>query len=64
MARASFGWRVAGAFVRRREASILVVARPPVDLLLAEERSVLPDGQLRDMTEIAAPIALVAAGLR
>ena len=32
--RASLGWRVAGAFVRRREASIFVVAVAAVDLLL------------------------------
>ena len=37
--RASFGWRVAGAFVRRREASIGARPRRPRRLLLASART-------------------------
>lgn len=66
--RAGLGWRVAGAFMRRREASILVVA---VGLTLffwlwARHQGhgntfVQPDN-LRNVSESMAPFALVAAG--
>jgi simple sugar transport system permease protein len=60
--RAGFGWRVAGAFIRRREASIFVVA-----VLLCVYFSLRSDAftsgdNVKNITETMAPIALIAAG--
>ena len=46
--RASLGWRVAGAFVRRREASIGIVAARSRRLLLAANRRVLRTSRTQD----------------
>jgi simple sugar transport system permease protein len=61
--RAGLGWRVAGAFVRRREASIFVVA-----VLLSLYFSIRSEAfysadNVKNITETMAPIAIVAAGL-
>jgi simple sugar transport system permease protein len=60
--RVSLGWRVAGAFVRRREASILVVA-----VLLSLYFSVRTEAffgseNARVIAEFSAPLAIIAAG--
>ena len=60
--RAGFGWRVAGAFIRRREASIFVVA-----VLLCVYFSLRSDAftssdNVKNISETMAPIALIAAG--
>ena len=62
--RASFGWRVAGAFVRRREASIFVVA---VALfvyfwLKAPGNTFVQLDNVRNITETMTATALIAAG--
>jgi simple sugar transport system permease protein len=62
-ARASLGWRVAGAFVRRREASILVVALLLSLFFSVKSEAFYSGDNFKNMTETAAPIALVAAGL-
>ncbi len=60
--RASFGWRVAGALLRRREASILIVA-VGLTLFFYVKNSVFLEGDnIKNITESMAPIALVAAG--
>jgi simple sugar transport system permease protein len=61
--RASFGWRVAGAVVRRREASILVVAILLSIFFSAKSEAFYSGDNFKNMTETAAPMALVAAGL-
>jgi simple sugar transport system permease protein len=60
--RAGLGWRVAGAFIRRREASIFVVA-----VLLCVYFSLRSDAftsgdNVKNIAETMAPIALIAAG--
>jgi simple sugar transport system permease protein len=60
--RVALGWRVAGAFVRRREASILVVA-----VLLSLYFSVRTEAffgseNARVIAEFSAPLAIIAAG--
>ena len=61
--RAGFGRRVAAALVRRREASILVVADRADRLLLARapKRSSAADNA-QIIAEFSAPIAIIAAG--
>ena len=60
--RASFGWRVAGALLRRREASIFIVA-VALTLFFQAKNSVFLEGDnIKNITESMAPIALVAAG--
>jgi simple sugar transport system permease protein len=61
--RAGFGWRVAGAFVRRREASILVVAVGLSLFFSAKSEAFYSSDNFKNITETMAPIALVAAGL-
>jgi simple sugar transport system permease protein len=61
--RAGFGWRVAGAFVRRREASILVVAVLLSIYFSLENAAFYSGDNVKNITETMAPIALVAAGL-
>ncbi len=61
--RVSLGWRVAGAFVRRREASILVVAILLSIFFSLKSEAFYSGDNFKNMTETAAPMALVAAGL-
>jgi simple sugar transport system permease protein len=61
--RASFGWRVAGAFVRRREASILVVAIGLSIFFSGKSEAFYSGDNVKNITETMAPIALIAAGL-
>src|SRR5262249_41765901 len=61
--RAGFGWRVAGTLLRRREASIFVVA-VGLTLYFELKNSVfLEADNIKNITESMAPVALVAAGL-
>jgi simple sugar transport system permease protein len=60
--RAGLGWRVAGAFLRRREASILVVALALTLFFYAKNPVFLEGDNIKNITESMAPIALVAAG--
>ena len=60
--RASLGWRVAGAFMRRREASIFVVAAGLVIFFWAKNSVFVEGDNIKNVTESMAPIALVAAG--
>jgi simple sugar transport system permease protein len=60
--RAGLGWRVAGAFLRRREASILVVAVGLTLFFYAKNPVFLESDNIKNITESMAPIALVAAG--
>jgi simple sugar transport system permease protein len=60
--RAGLGWRVAGAFLRRREASILVVAVALTLFFYAKNPVFLESDNIKNITESMAPIALVAAG--
>jgi len=61
-ARASLGWRVLGAFVRRREASIFVVAIALSIFFSIKSEAFYSGDNFKNMTETMAPIALVAAG--
>ncbi len=61
--RASLGWRVAGAFVRRREASIFVVAIGLSLFFSAKNEAFYSGDNFKNITETMAPIALVAAGM-
>src|ERR1051326_8404362 len=61
--RAGFGWRVAGAFLRRREASILIVAGALIAFFWIKR----PDAfgttlNWQNVTETVSPFAIVAAG--
>src|SRR5881396_3901806 len=60
--RASPGWRVAGALLRRREASIFVVAIGLTMFFWAKNSVFLEGDNIKNITESMAPIALVAAG--
>jgi simple sugar transport system permease protein len=60
--RAGFGWRVAGAFLRRREASIFVVAIGLTLFFYAKNPVFLESDNIKNITESMAPIAIVAAG--
>jgi simple sugar transport system permease protein len=60
--RAGFGWRVAGAFVRQREASILVVAVGLSIFFSIKSEAFYSGDNFKNITETMAPIALVAAG--
>jgi simple sugar transport system permease protein len=60
--RVSFGWRVAGAFVRRREASILVVAVGLCVYFSLRSSAFYTGDNWKNIAETMAPIALVAAG--
>ena len=57
--RASLGWRVAGALLRRREASILVVAVGLTVFFWAKNSVFLDGDNFKNITESMAPIALV-----
>jgi simple sugar transport system permease protein len=60
--RASLGWRVAGALLRRREASILIVAVGLTLFFYVKNTVFLEGDNIKNITESMAPIALVAAG--
>jgi simple sugar transport system permease protein len=60
--RASAGWRVAGAFVRRREASIFVVAVLLCIYFSARSAAFYSGDNAKNIAETMAPIALIAAG--
>src|SRR3954470_5593022 len=60
--RAGLGWRVAGAFLRRREASILVVAVALTIFFQLKSSVFLESDNIKNITESMAPIALIAAG--
>jgi len=61
-ARAGLGWRVLGALVRRREASIFVVAIALSLFFSVKSDAFYSGDNFKNMTETLAPIALVAAG--
>ena len=58
----SFGWRVAGAFVRRREASIGVVLLGLVVYFSLRTDAFFGQENARVIAEFSAPIAIIAAG--
>ena len=60
--RAGLGWRVAGAFVRRREASVFVVAAALVAFFGIRTSAFVQPDNIRNVTESMAPLAIVAAG--
>src|SRR5882672_3089579 len=60
--RAGPGWRVAGAFLRRREASILLVALGLTVFFWAKNHVFLEGDSIKNITESMAPVALIAAG--
>ena len=60
--RASLGWRLAAAFLRRREASIFVVAVGLVLFFYAKNSVFVEPDNIKNVTESMAPIALIAAG--
>lgn len=60
--RAGFGWRVAGAFIRRREASIFVVEVALVVYFGLENRAFVQADNIKNVTESMSPIAVIAAG--
>ena len=60
--RAGLGWRVAGAFVRRREASIFVVAVLLCIYFSLESAAFYSGDNAKNIAETMAPIALIAAG--
>jgi simple sugar transport system permease protein len=60
--RAGLGWRVAGSFARRREASIFVVAAGLVLFFWAKNSVFLETDNIKNVTESMAPYAIVAAG--
>ena len=60
--RASLGWRVAGTLLRRREASIFVVAVALTVYFWAKNPVFVEGDNAKNITETMAPIALIAAG--
>jgi len=60
--RASLGWRVAGAFIQRREASILLVAIGLATYFAVSSSSFYDKDNAKNIAESMAPIALIAAG--
>src|SRR6059036_3093116 len=60
--RASLGWRVVGALLRRREASIFIVAMGLTLFFYAKNTVFLEGDNIKNVTESMAPIALIAAG--
>ena len=60
--RAGLGWRVAGSFVRRREASIFVVAVLLCIYFSLESAAFYSGDNAKNIAETMAPIALIAAG--
>ncbi|HSS74845.1 MAG TPA: ABC transporter permease [Gaiellaceae bacterium] len=60
--RAGLGWRVAAAFLRRREASIFVVAVGLVIFFWAKNPVFVESDNIKNITETMAPIAIVSIG--
>jgi simple sugar transport system permease protein len=60
--RAGFGWRVAGAFVRRREASILLVALGLILYFSVRTDAFFGRDNARVIAEFSAPLMIIAAG--
>jgi simple sugar transport system permease protein len=60
--RAGLGWRVAAAFVRRREASILVVAGALIAFFWIKNSAFGSTDNWQNVTQTMAPYAIVAAG--
>jgi simple sugar transport system permease protein len=60
--RAGLGWRVAGACIRRREASILVVAGALIAFFWIKNSAFGETDNWKNITETMAPYAIVAAG--
>jgi simple sugar transport system permease protein len=60
--RADLGWRVAGLLLRRREASIFVVAVGLTVFFWAQNSVFVESDNAKNITESMAPIALIAAG--
>jgi simple sugar transport system permease protein len=60
--RAGLGWRVAGAFVRRREASIALVLLGLVIYFSLRTDAFFGQENARVIAEFSAPIAIIAAG--
>jgi simple sugar transport system permease protein len=60
--RAGLGWRAAGAFVRRREASIFVVAVLLCTYFSLRSAAFYTGDNAKNIAETMAPIALIAAG--
>jgi simple sugar transport system permease protein len=60
--RAGFGWRVAGAFVRRREASIGVVLLALIVYFSLRTDAFFGQENAQVIAEFSAPIAIIAAG--
>jgi simple sugar transport system permease protein len=60
--RAGLGWRVAGAFIRRREASIFVVAVGLCVYFSLRSAAFYSGDNFKNIAETMAPIALVATG--
>lgn len=61
--RAGLGWRVLGALIRRREASIFVVAVLLWTYFSIRSAAFYSGDNIKNITETMAPIAIVAAGL-
>jgi simple sugar transport system permease protein len=60
--RAGLGWRAAGAFIRRREASIFVVAVLLCIYFSLRSSAFYTGDNAKNIAETMAPIALIAAG--
>ena len=60
--RAGLGWRVAAAFLRRREASILVVAGALIAFFWIKNSAFGSTDNWQNVTQTMAPYAIVAAG--
>jgi simple sugar transport system permease protein len=60
--RAGLGWRVAGAFVRRREASILLVAGALIAFFWIKNGAFGGKDNWQNITQTMAPYVIVAAG--
>jgi simple sugar transport system permease protein len=60
--RADLGWRVAGLLLRRREASIFVVAVGLTLFFWAQNSVFVESDNAKNISESMAPIALIAAG--
>src|SRR5438132_8084274 len=60
--RADLGWRVAGAFLRRREASIAIVAGGLIAFFWLKNSAFGDSDNWKNITESMAPYAIVAAG--
>src|SRR5262245_8324688 len=60
--RAGLGWRVAGAFLRRREASVFIVAAALITFFWIKNGAFGSSDNWKNITETMAPYAIVSAG--